>query len=195
MSWTDERVELLKRLWIEGHSASQIANQLGGVTRNAVIGKVHRLGLSGRTTPSRPVKRPPRLARPKPRQVGTIQPAMAAEDTPAPVQQAIVVRPKPVPVVPVSAEPAAARVDKAALLASLPPIVLDNGQTTSILTLRDSMCKWPIGDPADAGFAFCGRKAQCGPYCTEHASVAFQPARKKERSRREAIDYVRRIAG
>ena len=66
MSWTEERVEQLKKLWTEGHSASQIANQLGGVTRNAVIGKVHRLGLSGRATPSRPVKRPPRLARPKP---------------------------------------------------------------------------------------------------------------------------------
>ena len=66
MSWTEERVETLKKLWTEGHSASQIANQLGGVTRNAVIGKVHRLGLSGRATPSRPVKRPPRLARPKP---------------------------------------------------------------------------------------------------------------------------------
>ena len=50
MSWTDERVEVLKKLWAEGHSASQIAKQLGGVTRNAVIGKVHRLGLSGRNT-------------------------------------------------------------------------------------------------------------------------------------------------
>src|SRR5690554_7667093 len=66
MSWTDERVELLKKLWADGLSASQIAGRLGSVTRNAVIGKVHRLGLSGRATPSRPVKRPPRLARPKP---------------------------------------------------------------------------------------------------------------------------------
>ncbi len=50
MSWTDERVELLKKMWGEGQSASQIAKELGGVTRNAVIGKVHRLGLSNRTT-------------------------------------------------------------------------------------------------------------------------------------------------
>jgi GcrA cell cycle regulator len=49
MSWTDERVELLKKMWNEGQSASQIAKELGGVTRNAVIGKVHRLGLSNRT--------------------------------------------------------------------------------------------------------------------------------------------------
>ena len=74
MSWTDERVTVLKKLWAEGHSASQIAKQLGGVTRNAVIGKVHRLGLSGRATPSRPVKRPPRLARPKPCACGSRRP-------------------------------------------------------------------------------------------------------------------------
>ena len=54
MGWTDERVEVLKRLWLDGLSASQIAKQRGGVTRNAVIGKVHRLGLSGRAAPSHP---------------------------------------------------------------------------------------------------------------------------------------------
>ena len=67
MGWTDERVATLKKLWLEGLSASQIAKQLGGVTRNAVIGKVHRLGLSGRAAPSqpaRPVFKPQRLARP-----------------------------------------------------------------------------------------------------------------------------------
>src|SRR3569832_30117 len=69
MGWTDERVELLKKLWQEGLSASQIAKQLGGVTRNAVIGKVHRLGLSGRAAPSkpaRPVFKAPRAPRPTP---------------------------------------------------------------------------------------------------------------------------------
>ncbi|MEO8927828.1 MAG: GcrA family cell cycle regulator, partial [Caulobacteraceae bacterium] len=67
MGWTDERVEILKKLWLDGHSASQIAKQLGGVTRNAVIGKVHRLGLSGRATPSQPARpafKAPRPARP-----------------------------------------------------------------------------------------------------------------------------------
>ena len=52
MSWTDDRVEILKKLWVEGQSASQIAKELGGVTRNAVIGKVHRLGLENRATSS-----------------------------------------------------------------------------------------------------------------------------------------------
>lgn len=173
MAWTDDRVETLKKLWAEGHSASQIANQLGGVTRNAVIGKVHRLGLSGRTTPSRPVKRPPRLARPKPRS----QKVAAA----APGQS--------------SAQPAATESRPApAEKVTLPPLKLENGETASILNIRESMCKWPIGDPADPNFAFCGRKAECGPYCAEHAKVAFQPAKKRERKRDE-FDYVRRIAG
>ena len=59
MTWTDERVELLKKLWADGLSASQIAAELGGITRNAVIGKVHRLGLSGRAkSPSSAAPRP-----------------------------------------------------------------------------------------------------------------------------------------
>src|SRR6056300_126663 len=53
MAWTDDRVETLKQLWTDGLSASQIARKMGGVTRNAVIGKVHRLGLSGRASPAR----------------------------------------------------------------------------------------------------------------------------------------------
>ena len=174
MSWTEERVEVLKKLWAEGHSASQIAKELGGVTRNAVIGKVHRLGLSGRATPSRPVKRPPRLARPKPR----VQP------------DGSVVTPKPSRV----AETTLKSSEKAAMLAALPPQPLSDGEAATILTLRDSMCKWPIGDPADPKFAFCGRKATCGPYCAEHAQLAFQPTKKREKKKAD-YDYVRKIAG
>lgn len=178
MSWTEERVTVLKKLWAEGHSASQIAKQLGGVTRNAVIGKVHRLGLSGRATPSRPVKRPPRLARPKPRIMpdGTVK-------TPTPAE----------PARPAAKAPAAAPVERE-VMAPLPPLKLADGDAATILTLRDSMCKWPIGDPADPKFAFCGRKADCGPYCDEHAKVAFQPARKRE-AKKGGYNYVRKIAG
>ena len=172
MAWTEDRVEVLKKLWAEGHSASQIAKQLGGVTRNAVIGKVHRLGLSGRATPSRPVKRPPRLARPKPKILpdGTVKvPASAKADQ---------LRPS----------------EKNAMLAALPPLEQEDGKAANILTIRDSMCKWPIGDPADPNFAFCGRKSTCGPYCAEHAAVAFQPPKKRER-RKSEYSYVRKIAG
>ena len=84
MSWTDERVEQLKQLWAEGLSASQIARQLGGVTRNAVIGKVHRLGLAGRATPARAER--PRL------QVAR----RPARPRPAPVVQAPVIERDPV---------------------------------------------------------------------------------------------------
>ena len=176
MAWTEDRVNVLKKLWAEGHSASQIAKELGGVTRNAVIGKVHRLGLSGRATPSRPVKRPPRLARPKPR----LQP------------DGTVTAPKPQQAP--AAETALRSSERAAMLAALPPQPLSDGEAATILTIRDSMCKWPIGDPADPNFAFCGRKATCGPYCAEHAKVAFQPARKRERKKAD-YDYVRKIAG
>ncbi len=173
MSWTDDRITALRKLWAEGHSASQIAKQLGGVTRNAVIGKVHRLGLSGRATPSRPVKRPPRLARPKPGFAGE-------RSAPAEQAQPVQVAPAPAPRPPV--------------LSPLSPLLTADGAPATILTLRDSMCKWPIGDPADPKFAFCGRKADCGPYCAEHAAVAFQPARKRD-GRKSEYDYVRRIAG
>ena len=174
MAWTEDRVEVLKKLWAEGHSASQIAKELGGVTRNAVIGKVHRLGLSGRATPSRPVKRPPRLARPKPRvlpdgTVKTVKPAVS----PAP----------------------GASIAEREEIERLDPMPLENGDTATVLTLRDSMCKWPIGDPADPNFAFCGRKATCGPYCAEHAKVAFQPARKRERREKDAYNFIPKIAG
>lgn len=175
MAWTEDRVDVLKKLWAEGHSASQIAKQLGGVTRNAVIGKVHRLGLSGRATPSRPVKRPPRLARPKPQVTAGASPNQTERrSTPA-------------------AKGGISPVEKAAMQA-LPPLPLNDGEAATILTIRDSMCKWPIGDPADPAFAFCGRKAECGPYCKEHAKIAFQPARKRERKKSED-DYTRRIAG
>ena len=80
------------------------------------------------------------------------------------------------------------------MLATLPPKPLADGEAATILTLRDSMCKWPIGDPADPKFAFCGRKSATGPYCAEHAKVAFQPAKKREKKKSE-YSYVRKVAG
>ena len=180
MGWTEERVAELKKLWAEGHSASQIAKRLGSVTRNAVIGKVHRLGLSGRATPSRPVKRPPRLARPKPQQQ-----QMPRQASAAPVARgstALAVRP----------EPAHHHITEAE--ANIEPQRLPNGDMVTVLTVKDSMCKWPIGDPADANFGFCGHSsAEGSPYCAEHARVAFQPAKKRERRARE-FDYIQRLA-
>jgi GcrA cell cycle regulator len=150
MAWTDERVEELKKLWSEGLSASQIAKQLGGVTRNAVIGKVHRLGLSGRATPSRPARRPAKPSRPR-TTTAVAEPGRAV--------------PTAVPSAPVE------------------PAVLPSGEFATVLTLKDSMCKWPIGDPAQSSFRFCGRKTSAShAYCDAHANMAYQPSQKRRRS-------------
>ncbi len=182
MGWTEERVAELKKLWAEGHSASQIAKRLGSVTRNAVIGKVHRLGLSGRATPSRPVKRPPRLARPKPQH--QVRPATAtAASAGGTVRSVPAVAGEPRPPEPVIVS------------APIEPKRLPNGDMVTVLTVKDSMCKWPVGDPADPAFGFCGRSTNdSSPYCTEHAAAAYQPPKKRERKARE-MAYIQRLAG
>ncbi len=171
--WTDERVEMLKKLWADGLSASQVAKQLGGVTRNAVIGKVHRLGLSGRATPSRP-------ARPRPQ---TTARAMAP------------LRGRPDPLV---AERRAeelrseAHVERAEI--ARVEAEIDPSQRATVLTLTEHTCKWPIGDPGRPGFHFCGRGADSGaPYCAEHARLAYQPVqprRNRERDRMRKDSYA-----
>lgn len=156
MSWTDERVEMLRKLWTDGHSANQIARQLGGVTRNAVIGKVHRLGLSGRITPARPPKRIPRpkLQRPQQNASGNL-PALPRQPAP----------PRPAP-----------------QLDMIEPDRLSDGSLRSVRDLSEQVCKWPIGDPAEKGFGFCGREKACNsPYCAEHARVAFLPQVQKKK--------------
>ena len=157
MEWTEDRVETLKKLWLEGQSASQIAKHLTGVTRNAVIGKVHRLGLSGRATPSQPARttfKAPRPARP----VTTAPPVVRRPMEPV---QAVVVAPAPRPVTP----------------------FVELAGTATVLTLGRHMCKWPIGDPSSDEFTFCGRRAgDEGPYCVEHARVAYQPQQAKKKT-------------
>ncbi|HEX4893138.1 MAG TPA: GcrA family cell cycle regulator [Hyphomicrobiaceae bacterium] len=154
MSWNDERVELLKKLWAEGLSASQIATRIGAVTRNAVIGKVHRLGLSGRATTSRvkthrPRTRPAtvkRVAKPKFASVGNtaLQRLYQAE-----------------------AEPYVPQAEE---------LEIPVNERKSIQTLGESHCRWPIGDPQEAEFHFCGRNKVPGlPYCEHHARRAYQP--------------------
>jgi GcrA cell cycle regulator len=172
MGWTDERVEVLKKLWLDGLSASQIAKQLGGVTRNAVIGKVHRLGLSGRAAPSqpaRPVFKAPRPARP-------------VSTTPSAPRRL--------------AEPVAATVAAAAPAptAAVPALRPEEPGSATVLTLGAHMCKWPIGDPSTEAFTFCGRRASEGPYCGEHARVAYQPAQsgKKKTGPTELARSLRR---
>ena len=153
MGWTEERVETLKKLWLDGLSASQIAKHLGGVTRNAVIGKVHRLGLSGRAAPSQPARQVYKAPRP----------------------------PRPV----VASQPVTRRSLEAVPAAPQPRAItyVEEPGTATVLTLGAHMCKWPIGDPSTDNFTFCGRRAGSdGPYCVEHARVAYQPQQAKKRS-------------
>ncbi len=175
MSWTDDRVELLTKLWADGLSASQIANQLGGVTRNAVIGKVHRLGLSGRATTSRVKSSRPRRRPSQSRGEGRTSyptfgnaalkpyydPQAKADALPQPVEEI-----------------------------HIPP-----EQRRTILTLRETTCRWPIGDPSEEDFYFCGGSSEPGqPYCDHHARVAYQPVQSRRRTSANR-PTLRKIAG
>jgi GcrA cell cycle regulator len=169
MSWTDERVELLKQHWTEGKSASQIAALLGpGLTRNAVIGKVHRLGLSGRA-------KSPGLASPRPR--------------PSSPQRAAA--PRMASAVPRITRGATALAIAPQALADAEPeafesVVVPMSLRVTIIELKEAMCRWPLGDPATAEFRYCGSPAPSGPYCAYHGSLAYQPAQERRRERDRA---------
>ena len=181
MSWTDERVELLKKMWTEGQSASQIAKELGGVTRNAVIGKVHRLGLSNRagaaSTPA-PEKKPAKAkAETKP----------AAKKAPAERVVEVTVTAPRKPIVPAGQplppQPSANEISPEAL--AKVNEVEKTAKKISLMELTERTCKWPIGDPATEDFWFCGLSVQQGkPYCEAHVGVAFQPMSSRRDRRR-----------
>lgn len=177
MSWTDERVDLLGKLWLEGRSASQIAGELGmGVTRNAVIGKVHRLGLAGRPKATVPVMTAPPRGKPKPapRQNGDEAASVALFESMTPPQ---------VPLKPYVQVTAQSRSD----------VVIPFSERVTIMDLRESSCRWPMGDPSNAEFRFCGARtgAVGSPYCLAHSRLAFQPAPER---RRDRVDRYARIA-
>lgn len=189
MSWTDERVEKLKELWAEGISASQIAKVLGGVTRNAVIGKVHRLGLSNRATsssdeaktaePAKAKAAPAPKPEPKP-EVKAEEPVAPPVPAPAPPRRvAPVIRDATQPRAPGAPTP-----EEEAARATLIEIEKFAKKIT-LLELTERTCKWPIGDPTEENFAFCGLPAVPGkPYCEHHVAVAFQPmSSRRDRAR------------
>ncbi|ABQ70918.1 GcrA family cell cycle regulator [Rhizorhabdus wittichii] len=197
MSWTEERIDQLKRLWGQGMTASQIADELGGVSRNAVIGKAHRLGLEARPSPV------------KGGDAAASGGASAAAATPAP-EKAAAPPPRPAPTpapAPVSPPPAAAAPapapttpqpivrsigpggfqrqspgEQSSPIPPAPPRRLvpakpsaEMADKTSLLELNDKVCKWPLGHPGEPDFHFCGDPINPGfPYCLEHCSVAYQ---------------------
>ena len=171
MEWTDERVELLRKYWSEGLSASRIAAQLGGVSRNAVIGKVHRLKLSsrGRTTTATTRQKKTQTAA-KPVVKTTVVTRTVTASIGATALQADF-----------DAEPVIQRhirpVDSG-------NVVVPISRHLRLVELTERTCKWPNGDPLSEDFSFCGNEAgESGPYCTYHARLAFQPASERRRLR------------
>jgi len=198
MSWTDERIATLKKMWEGGATASQIADELGGVSRNAVIGKAHRLGLKARPSPvtSKEDKPEPKTAAaPAPKPV-------VKKPLPAPVraQPVAEARPQPssdIPSQPIpNAAPPMPRVvsvgpggflrqgpgDQQPPIPPAPPRRLvpakpspEIADKTSLLDLSDRVCRWPMGHPGEADFHFCGTAVNPGfPYCVEHCGRAYQ---------------------
>lgn len=162
MSWTEERIDVLRKLWVEGLSASQIAVTLGSdVTRNAVIGKIHRMGLASRILPAGAQ----RLR------------VVATQDASVAVAQ----QGSNVIVIEAAAPPAPRPVAE----------VVARCERVTLMDLRESTCRWPLGDPAGQEFRFCGARSSAGvPYCDAHRRLAYQPVNDRRRDRTE----VRRSA-
>ena len=182
MSWTDERVEVLKKMWGEGQSASVIAKELGGVTRNAVIGKVHRLGLSNRvtSTTAKPAAKVKAKVEVKAKSAAPPKAAAAPENvriTPPAVRK-IIPAGQPLP-----PQPSANEISPEAL--AKVSEVEKSAKRISLMELTEKTCKWPVGDPATENFWFCGLAVKTGkPYCEAHVGVAFQPMSSRRDRRR-----------
>jgi GcrA cell cycle regulator len=199
VSWTEERIDTLKKMWDGGMTATQIAEELGGVSRNAVIGKAHRLGLQSRPSPVKANEPKAETAAPAPRPAAPV-PSPAASPAPQPAAE-----PAPraaAPAVAPAAAPAEPREPNAPVLRSVGPggFVRQNpgeqappiapapprrlvpakpsdaiAGKTSLLDLNDRICKWPLGHPGEPDFHFCGDKVNPGfPYCVAHCGHAYQ---------------------
>jgi GcrA cell cycle regulator len=196
MSWTDERIDRLKSLWTQGMTASQIADELGGVSRNAVIGKAHRLGLQARPSPVKPneaadAEGGPAPAASAPRSAPAAQPhasaparpaAPAAEPAPA---AAAAAPPPPQPLIRSIGPGGFVRQSPGEQQSPIPPAPPrrlvpakpspEIADKTGLLDLNEKICKWPIGHPGEPDFHFCGQPANPGfPYCVQHCGVAYQ---------------------
>ena len=199
MAWSDERVATLKKMWLEGSSASEIAKELGNITRNAVIGKVHRLGMSNRdtnnlksgsstSTAKKSVRRgrPPKVNKEE-KKKGRPHKLKDPGDFPGTLD----VKEKSITS---SAKEMRLDENKTKVASDLSEETLQNilkvemkSKKISLMELTERTCKWPIGDPATDSFWFCGHESEPGkPYCKTHISIAFQPITQR-RSRKETL--------
>lgn len=150
MAWTDDRVAMLRELWTKGLSASQIAVQLGGVSRNAVIGKAHRLGLESRPSPIRGGGGGSRSRRN--RAISRALEARALRGTMADEE--------------IGGEP---------VVSGHGQKIIDRPLSPPARPISDvKECLWPIGDPSESSFGFCGDETSPGrPYCSSHCAMAY----------------------
>ena len=203
MSWTEERIDRLKAMWTQGSTASQIAEDLGGVSRNAVIGKAHRLGLESRPSPVKAGEEKEKKAKPAPAPKAA-KPSAPKASTVAEPKSAFSDAPRAAAPAPTAAAPAARPAmdsqtmqyrsvgpggfirqgpgDTQAPIPPAPPRRLvpakpsaEVADKTSLLDLNDRVCRWPMGHPGEPDFHFCGQAANPGyPYCVAHCGVAYQ---------------------
>ncbi len=210
MAWTDERIEQLKTMWEKGMTASQIAESLGGVSRNAVIGKAHRLSLEARPSPVKPNEAEEKAvaAAPAPSPVTATPPVAKAAPRGAVAHDNVPRQPAPPPspfppAIPSGPTGAQLRSigpggflrqgpgDQAPPATPAPPRRLvparpspEIAGKTSLLDLNDRICKWPLGHPGEPDFHFCGDTVNPGfPYCVAHCGQAYQ-AQMPRRDRR-----------
>jgi GcrA cell cycle regulator len=167
-TWTDARTESLKRMWDDGESCSQIAKNLGGVTRNAVIGKVHRLGLSGRVTATKRIEKRKGVRGPVPTvKSSALRRPPKWRALPAPDGQ------------------------------PLPETRADDIARVSLMDLQPHHCRWIPGDPKlPGGAGYCGLpKAPGVSYCHGHAMRAYEaPAGRVAAAPFTIKGHIRRIA-
>jgi len=162
--WTKERVVLLRKLWAEGMSASAIAAELGGgITKNAIIGKVHRSGFErdGVSARKQTQQKLPKIAMLNPAAPRVPPEKAAASPAPTPIASAL------------------------GELAEAAVVGIPTTRRVALLDLRDTMCRWPIGDPREAGFGFCGARATGAVYCGYHAQIAYTTAAEAKRAAAE----------
>lgn len=153
MIWTDEVVEELRRMWDKGMTTGQIAKALN-VTKNSIIGKVHRLCLTARPSPikkmpAKDVNKKPVAAEKKTRSTPSSSKSVSNENNKT--------------------------IDEAVSSANLPEEL-----NIPLVKLDNHTCRWPLGDPRDDDFCFCGRRIKTGQtYCEEHAAIAYVRTNKK----------------
>jgi GcrA cell cycle regulator len=173
MNWTDERVEKLKRLWAEGLSASQIAAQLGGVSRNAVIGKVHRLNLPGRAKAGGTVaaSRTAKRSTSAPRAPSYASRVAATRTVTRPVGATVM------------KEEIEIEASQELVYVPATNVVVPISRKLALTELTERTCKWPVGDPLTDDFHFCGCESpDNSPYCNYHAKLAYQPVHDRRKA-------------